>query len=308
MKNSAFRLNSMILAWAVFLDAPSNGWAAQVQQTSPRQDLLEKVLIALIAATLAFIGNLVLASLKRRSEPRKLISYRTDISGGLVTVADSIRQRISVHYQGREVKDLYHVRCVVENSGTSVVKDQYIRFVLQQAEDLVDAYTDPRPEPELGVEEVPLVPPKGNERKFRIAHLAKRQLVVFNFIATGALPPRLEVHPFNDLGDVDFVPRSVSIASDQSEELSIFIRLLVLFFTVPSVLRLVPTELGLYSAILAMLLLLIPIARRLGIVSTLVAKALQKSASDVPPNTQITIGTFEGEATFGSVNHQNPSP
>jgi hypothetical protein len=181
-----------------------------------------------------------------------------------------------------------------------VVKDQYIRFALPSSVELVDVYLDPIPEPELGVKEVQLESPNGQggpERRFHISHFERRQSLAFSFIVTGDAPPSLALHPFNQAGDVDFIPRSVSVASGQSQEVSVFVRLFILFILVPPVLRLLPNELGgRYLAILSMLFLLVLMVKRLGLVPTLIAQALQTLASlDLSRPTSISVDHVEGE-------------
>ncbi len=293
--------NAVYLWVALLLLLPVLVYAAQGSPPAAAKgydrDLVEKVVIALVSAVLAFSSNFLLAAIKRRSAPKKELSYNTSVSGGLVTIEDTVRQRIKVEYQGRTVNDLYHIQCSIENSGTSVIKDQYIRFEIAGSGELIDYYLDPRPEPELKVEEAPIEPQSTVGKRYRIGHLERRQRVAFHFITAGTAAPELKLHPFNEEGGVDLVPRSISVAAGQAQKISEFLYLYLLFLLLPPALRSLPYGIGVTPAAIVMLILLLLMIPRIGIFSRLTAEILQRWAEPVPANSTYIhaeeIGTLE---------------
>lgn len=198
-------------------------------------DFWQKVTIALIAAVFGFIANYALAQLRRRAEPRKQLSYDIEVDRGLVAVQQKIKEKIKVFYEGHEIGDLYHVTCNVQNSGNTVVRNQYLRFSFSPQTQIVDEYFDPEPQPEIDVRSSPTPTLKPSERRYSVAHLEKGQGVAFRFITTGSMPPTLEVHPSNEAGDVGFVPRSVTFTVGDLHHIQAFVTLFVLFWIIPPI-------------------------------------------------------------------------
>ncbi len=296
--NAAYLWGALLLLLPVLVYAAQGSPPAEASAKGYDRDFVEKVVIALVSAVLAFSGNFLLAAIKRRSEPKKELSYNTSVSGGLVRIEDTVRQRIKVEYQGMTVNDLYHVQCSIENSGTSVIKDQYVRFAIAGPGDLIDYYLDPSPEPELKVEEVPVEPQATVGKRYRIGHIERGQRIVFHFITAGTAAPELKLHPFNEEGDVDFVPRSISVAAGQAQKISEFLYLYLFFLLLPPALRSLPYGLGVAPAAIVMLFLLLLMIPRMGIFSRLTAEILQRWAEPIPANSTYNIradeiGTFE---------------
>jgi len=207
------------------------------------KDLWQKVAVALVSAILAFIGSYVLAQMKRRDDAKKRLSYDTETWQGLIAVAKEITEKVKVLYNGLEIKDLYYIACSVENTGNTVIKKQQIRFEFPTSVEIVDHFFDPEPQPEIGVERLKRNG-AANERKFSIGHLDKTQAVGFRFIVTSPELPELTLHPFNEEGNVEFTPRTVSVIADERYHVRVFVVLFILFTVVPPVFWVIPFQLG----------------------------------------------------------------
>jgi hypothetical protein len=247
----------------ITLPFATNIWAAEVGAVIPGsfgQDFWEKVAIAIVAAVFGFIANYALDQLKRRREPRKQLSYEMDISKGLVTVQEKLKEKIKILYGGQEIRDVYSILCILENSGNTVVKNQYIRFSLPPETGIIDEYFEPLPEPELGLQDAPTPTLRPSERRYLITHMEKGQRVGFNFITAGGTTPELKLHPYNEAGDVDFVPRSITVVADEMHHVRTFIKLLILFWVIPPIFYLIPftgsTAVGFVRLIIAGLMIL----------------------------------------------------
>ncbi len=127
--------------------------ALPTQSSFFEQEFWEKVTVALVSAVLAFIGSFILLQFQKRRESKKMLSYDTFIRKGLVEVEEDVKEKVKVLYEGNEIKDLYHVACNVQNTGNTVVTNQYLRFEFSVGTSIVDKYYDPEPERELAVEE-----------------------------------------------------------------------------------------------------------------------------------------------------------
>jgi hypothetical protein len=205
--------------------------------------LLEKVLIAIVSATLSLITGYILLQLKERREPRKRLSYDVEIRPGLVSVEESVAHNVSLTYKGRSAEKLAYVKYDIKNTGNSIVKGEYLRFEFAEGCEVLDSYTEPRPPKEYGVVEIYDRDLLSNERRYLIAHLEKQQQVGFRFILTKAVDPEPRVIPFNEEGDVDFSATSISRASDDRRLVEQFIRLFLLSIIVPPIFRFLPAPL-----------------------------------------------------------------
>lgn len=223
-------------------------WAADQSSASLSSvfgaDFWEKVTIALVAAVFGFTANYVLAQVKARKEPRKQLSYDSEVRKGLVTVEEKISEKIKVLYGGQEIRNLFHVACNLQNSGNTVVKNQYVRFDFGGDTTVVDEYVDPPPEPEVGVQTAPIANLAANEKRFLISHLEKEQRVGFRFIISADTAPKLALHPYNEEGNVEFLPRAVTVEADEMYHVSSFLRLVILFWILPPTLYVIPFGLG----------------------------------------------------------------
>lgn len=227
----------------------SVGLLAQVATNSVfSKETWEKIAIAVLSAVLAFIGSYLLSQIQRRSQPRKQLSYDTDVRKGLVTVQEEVKEKVKVLYSGQEITDLYYVACNIENTGTTVIKKEQIRFEFPADANILDHFFDPKVQPEFGVEPVTNGGLNHFERKFAIAHLEKNQKVGFRFILTSGEMPQVKLHPFNDEGDVEFIPRAVSVVADERFHIRSFAALFIMFTVLPPIFSGIPFGLGTFVA------------------------------------------------------------
>jgi hypothetical protein len=181
-------------------------------------------ILAIFGAVIGFIFALILARIQARGAPRKAISWAAEIEKP-PQLDKGKEGKLGVSYNGVPVKDLVQVRVLVENTGNTVIKNEYVRFKLPAGSKILEVATDPAPEPELGVSEV-LEPGLSNmERRYKIGHLEVGQNVRF-LLATdgGAWNSWAGIYPFNEEGDVLFQRRDIARAREDVEEVRPFIR------------------------------------------------------------------------------------
>jgi TRAP-type C4-dicarboxylate transport system permease small subunit len=241
--------------------------ASQVQQAQ-LDPLSEKIPIALVSAALSLITGYILLQVKERREPRKRLSYDLEIRPGFVTAEEGVADKISITYNGQPAENLSYIRFNIRNTGTKVVKNEFLRFEFSAGSQILDAYTEPTPPSEYGVSEItaPLLDP--NQRKYCVSHLEKTQAVGFRFILAGKSDPDPKLFPFNEEGDVEVTAASVSRAADDGRIAVSFIQLFLLSLIVPPMLTFLPYPfLGIAQSIaymiigIGMLPLLIPFSR-----------------------------------------------
>jgi len=265
------------------------------------RDFWEKAMIAVVGAVLGFIGNFALALMKKRSDPTKQISFDLQTQSRLVDVEERVQGKVRILYNESEVRDIYSAACNVENTGNTVVKRQFVRFTFPAESRILEKFFEPSPERELGVEEADLPELNNNEIRYQVAHLEAGQKIGFRFIIAGPYgEPTL--HPFNEEGDVKFLPRSISTAADHTRRSREFLRLLIMFSLIPQVFYIFPDELGSMAAAsvrLAFLFLLLP---RLSSFVHIVAQVLNRLALPHPPEVSVTAGSRSNLVVNSSAN------
>jgi hypothetical protein len=234
--------------------------ATSLNNSTITNDFWIKVSIAGVSAVLSFLGSFVLNQIKQRKEPRKQISYDLAITKGLVSFEKNVQSKVKVLYDGRDAENLFHVTCNVRNSGNTVIKNEFIRFKFSDGSQVVDFYYDPKPEREMGVGEVQEPDLQEHEKKYKISHTESGQEVGFCFVLTGRKELDVTLHPFNEQGDVAFLPQSVSRAADDYYSVKRFITLYIWLIILPVVFNLIPVFGNFASTIvrLAVFVTLIP--------------------------------------------------
>jgi hypothetical protein len=216
-------------------------------------DFWIKVTIAVVSALLSFLGSLAIVQIKRRNEPQKQLSYAIEIVRGLVKIGEKVKDKVNISYNGQDAQNLYRIACDVRNTGNTVVKDQYIRFEFSEGVEVIDFYYEPEPEREIGVEESAEEELLSHEKRFKISHLERDQQVCFRFVLSGGKEVDVQLHPFNEEGDVEFVPKSISRAADDTALVTRFVFLYLLYILIPPVLNLLPYSLGSVSGVIVRL-------------------------------------------------------
>jgi hypothetical protein len=248
MRNKKFQLFLLFLISIFIVFAfPLNSFP-QVSQPVNSQNLpfldkvfLQNLAIAVLSALLSFFGGYALSSIGRRRESKRQLSYSSMIETGLVNIEKEIKKKVEVLYDNRPVANLSNICFLVENTGNSVLKGQEIRFeFFPDSAKILDFYFDPKPLPEMKVEELTDARLKNSERKCRIGHLERGQSVGIRFLVTSESEIKLVPHPFNEDGDVDFISRTVNKALSQRDQIARFLSLLIMYFVVPPIFLLFP--------------------------------------------------------------------
>ena len=143
-----------VISLAIIAVLPPSALAQPAQASAPTLDpMTEKVLIAIVSAVLSLFTGYILFQLKERREPKKRLSYDLEIRHGLLGVEENIARYVSLTYKGHPADQITYVRCDVQNTGNTVIKEQYLHFDFGERTQVLDSYTDPIPPKEFGVAE-----------------------------------------------------------------------------------------------------------------------------------------------------------
>ncbi|ADU09161.1 MULTISPECIES: RIP homotypic interaction motif-containing protein [Micromonospora] len=214
-------------------------------------DLTEnKLLLAVFTAACGFFFALIAERIKSRKASRKQLSWDVRVDDRLLQVGEgSSAERITVSYGDVEVKNLTQVLASFENTGNSVIKNQYLRFRFPDESKILEVALDPEPEPELGVAEVGNEKASDLDRRYLIAHLEVGQSVRYRIVSDGGKwRSWAGVHPFNEEGGVEFQRRDVVRAREDEEEVVPFLRSSAMLITFLSLTVVAPPILNFLTA------------------------------------------------------------
>jgi len=282
-----------------------------------------KVTLLALTAILGFASAFVLEQIKRKREPHKQISWDMDIERGLVAVSPSVKERVEVLYRNRPTNNLLAVRFKASNTGNQVVKSQYIRFEFSRLTTILDEDLDPPPPRELGAEQARIPELQQNETRYVIKHLERGQEVNFLFVVDGedAGPP--SPHPYNEEGDVSFIPRDVARVDEDTEHVQPFVFWTFFFLVIPTIFTSISGgDYPFSNAFLAGLriVLLVPILPHVPAIARLAQRCVSRLVAEVKASQEVRISgrnfaflsensTLSGEISFegdGSAK-ENPS-
>jgi len=268
-------------------------------------------ILAIFGAAVGFIFALILARIQAKAASRKAISW--DIEIEKPPQLDKGKEgKLGVSYNGVPVRDLVQVHVLLENTGNTVVKNEYVRFRLPDGSKILEMAADPTPEPELGVSEILEPSLSSMERRYKIGHLEVGQTVRF-LIATdgGAWNSWTEIYPFNEEGDVLFQRRDIARAREDVEEVRPFIRsaaavlLLVILATATP-----------YPASLVFAALAVPLCIYIIFIAPRILQVIQRLTSPLPAqnyyvesvrSNSVAIG--DGATAYGHQGEQDePTP
>jgi hypothetical protein len=217
----------------------SNATSFNITSLFSSADFWEKSIYTILGAVLTLIvtiiSNYVNERRKLKFRVRKQLSYEISTKKDLVEVEKEIKDKVKVLYNNKIIENLYYVACDIENSGNTVIKNQYIRFEFPQDTKIIDPFFDPVPEPEIGLQEEKNPELNTYELKYKIGHLECGQQVGYRFILTSENPvvaPKL--HPFNEEGDVTLVSKSRSKSYEEKNDIVNFITLYLYMLILPS--------------------------------------------------------------------------
>jgi len=198
-------------------------------------DFWKQATVAAVGALLAFLFAFILSQISERRKPRKQILYDIDTKKGLIKIEKNVENKVKVFYEGKEIEDLHHVACDIKNTGKKVIKDEFIRFEFPKGTNIIDFYFDPEPQRELSVSELKESELEKYEMRFKIGHIEYGQQIGFRFITSGNSNANLNLHSFNEEGDVEFIPGSISKLADERIQITKFVQLYLLFLIIPSI-------------------------------------------------------------------------
>lgn len=233
---------------------------AAIEEPNPvwHETFTGQIIIPVIGAAVGFLFAYILNEINRRRQPRKQISYDIVTTAGTSSPEKGMPDKVVIHYNGKAVSDLHYVSCRIENTGNTIVKDQEVRFCLAEGDEFVDTYFGHDPIPELKARKIES---DSKNVKYAIGHLEKGDFVDIELVATGPHGARIDVIPFNEAGNVSFVPRSMKQAEDDTYHGRRFILIFTLLWVLPQLGIGLPEEVGfIFSGVIRFVLvaLLIP--------------------------------------------------
>jgi hypothetical protein len=196
--------------------------------------------LAVFTAICGFIVAIIAQRVQDRRTPHKAVSWNAEIERPARLERD--QDRIGISYNGTPVQDLFQVRIRIENTGNTLVKNEYIRFRMPEDAKLLEMTPDPPPEPELDVSRDQGLSLGQTERRYKIGHFEAGQSVSFLIVTDGgAWATWHDIHPYNDEGNVLFQQRDIARAKEDAEEVQPFIRNLAAFLLLAILVPITPT-------------------------------------------------------------------
>jgi hypothetical protein len=197
--------------------------------------------LAAFTAIFGFVFAVILQRIQDRRTPRKAISWDAEVERP-ARLKEGERARIGISYNGTRVENLFQVKIRIENSGNTVVKNEYLRFKMPEGARLLEMSPYPVPEQELRVEEVDVPALDPTQRRYKIGHLEAGQSVGFLIVTDGgAWPTWTDIHPHNDEGGVRFEQRDIARAKEDAESVQPFIRNVSAFLLLTILVFITPT-------------------------------------------------------------------
>jgi hypothetical protein len=209
--------------------------------------------LAVFTAICGFIFAIILQRIQDRRAPRKAISWDAEVERPARLEKDE-DNRIGISYNGTPVKDLYQVKIRIENTGNTLIRNEYIRFRMPSEARLLEMAPDPAPERELGVSEDESFAPSQTERRYKIGHLEAGQSVSFLIVTDGGgWISWHDIHPYNEEGCVPFQQRDIARAKEDAEEVQPFIRNLAALLLLTILVSITPSSVSYAFSALALI-------------------------------------------------------
>jgi hypothetical protein len=322
MKKGQLRFLAVLLVSIIFIVSSQSFAQTPITPPSPvatpsnnssffNTNFWQNVTVAALSAVLAFLSGYALAGIGKKQGSGKKLSYAILVEKGLVTIEKDVKEKVKVLYAGEEIENLYNVRCDVENTGTTVIKSQDIRFEFLPETRILDSSFDPVPQPEMKIEMINDSTLKFHEKKYRIGHIERNQSVGFRFTVTSTKDVHLELYPFNESGDVDFISRSVSKVDDEKEQVTKFLTLLIMYFVIPQSIHIISVSFltdviqGLVRLVILFFLfpLIVPFSRS---VSNIISALSYDKEENLKSKYAVSIDVLEtgGNLTVGDVTYK----
>ena len=294
-----------------------NEYLTAIQTLLKNSDFWQKVAIAIISAFSVALFN-YFSSNKQRQDQAMELSYTTNILSILEFKKDIGQKNISILYgEDYEVVDLYVISCDIENTGKKVIKNQEItfEFISTNVGVLEQFFEPPLNDNAMGIEEIEIEDIKQGEvkKRYLIREILPKRKVGFRFLS-GRQTQEDEVPKLfcsiQDISKVELIPRTYKGERDEIAIIMNFVTFLILFFTLPQILELIPFS-GNILAFLAKLVTFVIIIRDINTFSKKIAELLiqinktqrAKYNVNVQGGSKIeSLGIFDGT---GSINKKS---
>jgi hypothetical protein len=197
----------------------------------------QNVAVAVLSAVLAFLSGYALAGASKKKGSGKKLSYSLSITNGVVQVDKEVKERVKILYNDELIDNLYNVDFELENTGDTVVKSQEIRFEFPEDTRILDFSFEPEPEPEMCATKIVAgAGLKQHERKCRIGQIERGQKLGVQFAVTNKSDVQeVKIHPFNEIGDVDFSPREIAKQLSDKEQITKFLIYSIFYLLIPPI-------------------------------------------------------------------------
>ncbi len=251
-----------------------------IQTLLDNSDFWQKVAIAIISGFSVALFN-YFSSNKQRQDQAMELSYTTNTSSILEFKKDIGQKNISILYgEDYELADLYLISCDIENTGRKVIKNQEITFeFLSTNVGILEQFLEPPlNENSMGIQEIEIEDIKEGELKKRylIREILPKRKVGFQFLS-GRRNQENEVPKLfvsnQDSSKVELIPRTYKGERDEISRIMNFVTFLILFFTLPQILEMIPLS-GEFTAFFVKLAILLIIILDIGTFSKKIAELL----------------------------------
>ncbi|MFG1609550.1 hypothetical protein [Actinoplanes sp. NPDC049265] len=197
-----------------------------VADQTPAGSLLDnKLLLAVVTAILGLGAGYLLKQVRDRNDERRQLSWDSEINTRLIEIGTTSKEKVKILYGPSEtpVDELASIRLRVTNTGNRAIKNQFLRLRFPDKAKVLEFRPEPKPEPELNVDDVSDFEALAIERRYQIGHLEVGQSVSFLLVADGGDWTRWSsIYPFNEEGDVEFVRRDAARTKEDQEHVSSF--------------------------------------------------------------------------------------
>lgn len=247
-----------------------NEYPKIIQTLLENNDFWQKVAIAIVSGFSVALFN-YFSSNKQRQDQAMELSYTTNILSVLEFKKDIPQKNISILYgEDYKVADLYVISCDIENTGRNVIKNQEItfEFISTKVGILEQFFEPPLNDNSMGIEEIEIEDIQQGEvkKRYLIREILPKRQVGFRFLS-GRLTQENEVPKLfvsnQDSNKVQLIPRTYKGERDEISRIMNFVTFLILFFTLPQILVLIPFA-GDILAFLAKLVIFVIIIRDIG--------------------------------------------
>lgn len=234
--NKIFKLSLISLAVCLgsqFLSLDSSNaqlvsqTGASAGQSAPTSnELLNGIIIAVVSGIIGFLASLFIERIKKKSEPRKQISYSKILKSGIIgNIEKDIESKIGILYNGKPAQNMFYALFDIENTGNQQIKNQEIRFEFSDNSEILDIFFCPKKiEPEIDLKEVTQANLGKHEKKYKIGAMKPKEKLGFRFIIQGSKDQSLDFnyHAKND-DDVSFIKVEDRKSLDEIEQVKSFL-------------------------------------------------------------------------------------